>query len=76
MGLNDLGKWMVIIGFVLAAIGGLLWLLGKIPLLGNLPGDIRIEGKNFGCFVPLGTMLLLSLLLTLILNIVARLFHK
>ncbi|HLF25821.1 MAG TPA: DUF2905 domain-containing protein [Anaerolineae bacterium] len=76
MGLNDLGKWMLIIGLVIAAVGGLLWLLGRIPFLGNLPGDIRMQNGNFGCFVPLGTMLLFSLILTVLLNIALRLLKK
>jgi len=76
MDLNDLGKWLLAIGLVIAAVGGLLWLLGRIPFLGNLPGDIRIQNENFGCFVPLGTMLLLSLILTVLLNIVVRLLKK
>jgi len=76
MELGDLGKWLLIIGLALAALGGLLWLLGRLPFIGNLPGDIRIQNGNFGCFIPLGTMLLLSLLLTIILNILARWLHK
>lgn len=76
MDLGTLGKWMLILGLALAAIGALLWLLGRIPFLGNLPGDIRIQTENFGCFIPLGSMLLLSLILTVLLNIAARLLNK
>lgn len=76
MDLNDLGKWLLLLGLVLAVAGGLLWLLGRIPFLGNLPGDIRIQNENFGCFIPLGTMVLLSLILTILLNIVLRLLNK
>lgn len=74
--MSDLGKWLVLIGLSIAALGGLVWLLGRLPFLGNLPGDIRIQGENFGCFVPLVSMLLLSLLLTVILNIVIRLLNR
>lgn len=76
MDLGTLGKWMLILGLALAAIGALLWLLGRIPFLGNLPGDIHIQNENFGCFIPLGSMLLLSLILTVLLNIAARLLNK
>ena len=76
MDLNSLGKWMLVVGLVIAALGGVLWLLGKIPFLGNLPGDIRIQNENFGCFVPVGTMILLSVILTVLLNIVSRLLNK
>jgi len=74
--MSDLGKWMLVIGLVIAAVGGVLWLLGRISFLGNLPGDIRIQTENFGCFIPLGTMILLSLILTVVLNIVLRLLNK
>ena len=76
MDFSELGKWMLVIGVVVAAIGGLLLLLGRIPFLGNLPGDINIQNENFGCFIPLGTMIVLSVILTLVLNIVARLLNK
>ncbi len=76
MDFNDLGKWLFVIGLVIAAVGGLLWLLGRIPFLGSLPGDIRIQGENFGCLIPLGTMILLSLVLTVVLNVVVRLLNK
>ena len=74
--MSDLGKWMLVIGLVIASVGGVLWLLGRISFLGNLPGDIRIQTENFGCFIPLGTMILLSLILTVVLNIVLRLLNK
>ncbi|MER3457766.1 MAG: DUF2905 domain-containing protein, partial [Chloroflexota bacterium] len=45
----------------------------RIPWLGNLPGDIRIERDGFSCFFPLATSILLSLLLTVILNLILRL---
>ena len=76
MGMSDLGKWLVLIGIGIAILGSLVWLLGRLPFFGNLPGDIRIQGENFGCFVPLASMLLLSLLLTVILNIIIRLLNR
>jgi hypothetical protein len=76
MGLNDLGKWLLALGLVIAAAGGLLWLLGRLPFLGNLPGDLRLQNENFGCVLPLGTMILLSLILTVLLNIALRLLNK
>jgi len=76
MDLNNLGKVMLIAGLAIAAVGGLLWLLGRVPFLDNLPGDIRIQNGNFGCFIPLGTMIVLSLILTVVLNIVVRWLNK
>jgi hypothetical protein len=54
----------------------LLVLLGRIPFFGHLPGDIRIQAGNLICFVPLGSMLVISIALTLLLNILARLIRR
>lgn len=60
------GKILIIFG-ILLIVAGLLFLYdGKIPFLGRLPGDIRIERENFSFYFPLGTCLLLSVLLSLI----------
>ncbi|GAB4176119.1 MAG: DUF2905 domain-containing protein [Geothermobacteraceae bacterium] len=60
------GKLFMIAGGLLVAAGLLLLLADKIPGLGRLPGDIRIERENFSFYFPLGTCLLLSLLLSLV----------
>ena len=60
------GKLLIILGLALATVGLLLTFTGKIPLIGKLPGDLRIERENFTFYFPLGTCLLLSLLLSLI----------
>ena len=65
--MSDIGKILMVIGLGLAALGGLMWLGGKLNLpLGRLPGDIRIERDNFKFYFPLTTCLLLSAVLTLI----------
>jgi len=74
--MSDLGKWLLGAGLVLVLAGGVLWLLGRVPGLGRLPGDITLQWGNVGCFVPIATMLLLSLLLTVVLNIVVRLLNR
>jgi hypothetical protein len=74
--LGEVGKWLVLMGVVLILLGGLLWLAGRVPFLGRLPGDIRIEWRGFSCFFPLATALLLSLLLTLLLNLLRLLGRK
>ena len=76
MDLSDLGKWLIIAGLGLAIVGGILWALGRVPFLGNLPGDIRIGQGSFGCFLPFATMLLLSVIATIVLNILLRIFRK
>ncbi|RMF46709.1 MAG: DUF2905 domain-containing protein [Deltaproteobacteria bacterium] len=60
------GKLLMIAGGLLVAAGLLLLLADKIPGLGRLPGDIRIERENFSFYFPLGTCLLLSALLSLV----------
>jgi len=63
----DLGRFLMIIGVILVLVGLALWLSPKIPWLGRLPGDIVIKRENFSFYFPLGTSILLSLILTLIL---------
>ena len=71
------GRLMLIIGLAIAFIGLLLLVAGRyIPWLGNLPGDFRFETENVKIYVPLGTMLLVSLLATVLLNILLRFFNR
>jgi hypothetical protein len=79
MDLQFLGQLMLVGGIVVAVTGGVLMLLARVPAfskLGRLPGDIRIEGEGFACFVPIATMILLSIVLTIVLNIVIRLINR
>ena len=71
-GIQYLGKFLIILGIIIVALGGLLLLSGKIPWIGRLPGDIIIHKKNFTFYFPLATSILLSLLLTLILWLLRR----
>jgi hypothetical protein len=74
--LSDLGRLVALTGAGLLVLGGLIWLTGKLPWLGQLPGDIRIQRGNVSCFFPLTTMILVSIVLTVLLNIVLRMFRK
>jgi len=71
-GIQYIGKFLIIFGVVIIAIGGLLLLSEKIPWLGRLPGDIMIRKKNFTFYFPLATSILLSLLLTLLFWIIGK----
>ena len=65
--MNDLGKFLVILGLVVAAIGLLLWSgIGK-GWLGRLPGDIHYQKGNFSFYFPVMTCVILSLVLSLLL---------
>ena len=71
--MSELGKALVGIGFLLVLLGALLLLATNIGFpLGRLPGDISYRGKSFSLFAPLGTSLLVSLLLSAILYLIAR----
>jgi len=65
--MNELGKFLVIIGLIIAGIGLLLWSgLGK-GWLGRLPGDVHYSKGSFTFYFPIATCIVLSLLLSLIL---------
>ena len=64
--LGSLGKILIILGAVLAAIGLFLILGEKIPWIGRLPGDIFIKRDRFSFYFPITTGIIISLLLTLL----------
>jgi len=69
---NDVGKALVALGLLIALAGVVLMLVGRVPWLGRLPGDIQFQRGNFSFYFPLATSLLLSVVLTLLLYIVGR----
>jgi hypothetical protein len=74
---STVGRWILIFGLILAGVGGLLWLAGRSGLpLGRLAGDFRFEIGGVTCFFPLATSILISLILTILLNVVARWLAK
>ena len=72
---DQLGKILLIAGVVAAVVGLLFLLLGKTPF-GRLPGDINISTGNFTCIAPIVTMLLISVILTIVVNVVLGLLRK
>ncbi len=75
MELSDIGRWILLAGLGLAALGGVLMLAERVPWLGRLPGDVVWQWGNTTVYVPLGTMIVLSLVLTIVVNLVGRLFR-
>ena len=65
----SLARFFLILGAVFAAIGLVLLLAPKVPWLGRLPGDILIRRKNFTFYFPLATSIILSIILTVLLNL-------
>lgn len=70
--LDSLAKLLILFGLILAAVGGLILFIGKVPFIGRLPGDIYIQRKNFSFYFPLTTSILLSILLTILFSLFRR----
>ena len=64
--MGDAGRALIVLGLVLVGVGLLLSLVGKVPWLGRLPGDIHVERGNWSFYFPLATSLLLSVVLSLL----------
>jgi hypothetical protein len=72
---SETGKWIIIIGVLVIITGVLVYFFhDKLHWIGRLPGDIRVEKKNFRFYFPITTMIIFSLLLTLIITIVKKIF--
>ena len=71
MARSEVGPWLVGIGAMLVVLGLLVW-SGALSWFGRLPGDIRIERETVRVYVPIVSMLLLSVALTLLLNLARR----
>ena len=69
--MRDIGQVLFFVGLGLAAIGVLAW-VGALSWFGRLPGDIRIAGDNVRVYVPITSMLLVSLLMTVLLALIRR----
>jgi H+/Cl- antiporter ClcA len=72
--MQDFGKILMIVAVLLLIVGALLFFLGdKLSWLGNLPGDIRIERENVKIYIPITTMILLSVVLSAIIWLLRKL---
>ena len=74
VGLQGIGKTLVLIGGIIVVVGLFLIIAEKVnfPFLGKLPGDIYIKRKNFQFYFPIGTSIILSLLLSFILYLISH----
>jgi hypothetical protein len=68
----NIGKILIAFGLLIVLAGVVLLLVGRVPWLGRLPGDIHYHRGNFTFYFPLATSLLLSVVLTLILYFLGR----
>jgi predicted phosphohydrolase len=69
-----LGKFLILLGAILIFLGLVFSFAGKIPYVGRLPGDILITKGNFTFYFPLGTSILISIVLTVIFYLLSRFF--
>jgi hypothetical protein len=75
MDVSVLGRWLIVFGALIAVMGVVLLLSGRIPWLGHLPGDIVYQRDGVTVYIPVATMLVVSIVLTFVLNLAARLFR-
>jgi hypothetical protein len=76
MDFQMMGKILLFLGLGLAFLGGLILLLGRFVNIGSLPGDLRFNSGNFSCLVPIGSMILLSIILTVVVNLILRFINR
>ena len=74
--MSEIGKILLILGGIIIIIGLVLVFSHHIPFLGKLPGDIVVKKGNFSFYFPLVTFLIISIVLTIIINVVLRLIGK
>lgn len=73
-GLEGIGRVLIVAGAVIIILGLVLAFSGKLPFLGRLPGDILIRRDGFSFYFPVVTFLIISVIVTIIVNVVMRLF--
>lgn len=75
--MDNLARLVILAGVALIVIGAIIYILGRFNLpLGRLPGDIRVEGRNGSFYFPITSSILISVILSVLLNLVARLWKK
>ena len=75
--METIGRYLMIGGIVLFLLGGGIYLAAKFGIpLGRLPGDIRIEREGFSFYFPLASSVLVSVVLTIVLNVITRFWKK
>ena len=72
---SDTGKYIIITGVLVVLLGVLIYFFhDKLSWIGRLPGDIRIEKENFKFYFPITTMIIFSLVITVIIQLIKRIF--
>ena len=72
---SDTGKYIIVAGVVIVLLGVAVYFFhDKLNWIGRLPGDIRIERENFRFYFPITTMIIFSLVITVIIQLIKRIF--
>lgn len=72
---SDTGKWIIVLGVCVVLAGIVIYFFhDRLHWIGRLPGDIRVEKENFRFYFPITTMIIFSLVLTVIIQVIKRLF--
>ncbi|GMV33946.1 MAG: DUF2905 domain-containing protein [Chloroflexi bacterium] len=75
--MESISRYLMLFGILLFLLGGGMYLAAKFGIpLGRLPGDIRIEGEHGSFYFPLTTSILVSVLLTIVVNLIGQLLRK
>jgi len=70
--MQEIGKFLFVIGLIVTAVGFLLWKVGNKLPLGRLPGDIAIQKPNYSFYFPITTCIVISIVLTLLMWLLKR----
>ena len=71
-GLEPIGRALVIIGVFITVLGAVMLLTPRVPWLGHLPGDIVIHRDDLTIYIPITTMLLVSVVLSVVISVLGR----
>ncbi len=74
--MKEFGLLLILAGLGIAAFGGFIMFADKIPFLGQLPGDIRIHKEKTSFFFPITSCIVLSIILTVVINLAFRVLGK
>jgi len=74
--MKSIGITIIIFGGILIVTGLIFFFYDKIPFIGRLPGDIRVKGENSSFYFPITTCIIISIVLSILLNLFVRFFRK
>jgi len=69
---KNMGTLLIVVGIIIVLIGLLFYFSDNIPMIGKMPGDIRIERENFTFYFPVATSILLSVVISVVIYLIRR----